>query len=148
MRDDRIQYITQYIEGYTGYIDSEDIDRINIFIRDRLTRLYKVLTNFSTAAPPDISSYFMMISKLSSDIISILSIEYKVSEIESDVTEKLIELDYKAVELLNVMDKTIDSILSAPPLPMYREYSSMLYKLVARLKEFLKRRLEILGLKV
>jgi len=145
MRSDRIQYISRYIEGYTGYRDLRDLEKVNIFIRDRLARVYKVLMNISGNAPPDVSSYFMMVTRLSNDIINMLSMEYNRVRIEADLCDEVIELDYKAVEILNMVDKTIESISGAPPLPMYREYSFMLYRMVARLKEILKRRREILG---
>lgn len=148
MNEEKIKFITRSIDGYSGYQNFfEDIKRVNQFIRDRVIRINSTIARMAVAVPPDISSYFQMTSKISGEILEFISIDYKEINVLKSSLEKLIELDHKIVEILNTAIKTLESMGSGFSLPMSREYSVILYKLTARLRDIINMRLELLGLK-
>jgi len=147
MIEEKIRYISRFIDGYSGYGDvSGDIERVNHFIRDRVMRVNSVVARLASHVPPDVSSYFTMVSRLSSNVMSILSMEYRDVDVSGDIVEKLVEVDYKIVEVLNTAVKILDSLVGGLSLPMSREYGVLIYRLFSKLKDLLNVRLQLLGL--
>ena len=147
MSEEKIRFVSRFIDGYTGYEEGwEDIKRVNLYIRDRIVRMNSVVARLAAVVPPDVSSYFTMASKISGEVLSLISIEYRDVDIEDSVAEKLVEIDYKVVEILNTIVKILDSLVGGLSLPMSREYGVMIYRLTGKLKNLLDMRLKLLGL--
>ncbi len=134
MTEEKIRFISSFIDGYSGYVSEDDLERVSQYIRDKAVRLKNVLLRISAYAPPDVSSYFKMSSEILDDILRKLSIQHGINKISKDIVANLVEMDYKIVEILDKIFRIVDSLAGGVPYPLYREYASMIYNLVTRLR--------------
>ncbi len=134
MSEEKIKFISNFIDGYSGYLSGDDLERVSQYVSEKAIRLKNVLLRLLAYAPPDVSSYFKMSSEILDDILKKLSIQHGTDKISNDIVANLVEKDYKIVEIIDKIFRIVDSLAGGVPYPLYREYASMIYNLVARLR--------------